>query len=156
MTAQFAVEAGNDRVFRFSGEVLAASDSRRFGAQRWVSFTLYRTSGGSYVLSRVGHSLLFHDPTCEVVGRNRLEIGAPPSGAVGCELCEPDPVGPVCPERDRRWAVVLTSAQGVVEAVHRRDESSRYLTNVAARLLTQAAIRDRALAEAWQAAEVVR
>src|SRR6187551_377219 len=85
----FAVPAGNGQNYRFTGELLATSDSQRPGVHRWIAFALYRSSGGTYVLSRVGHSLLFHKPDCEVTIRNRLEIGAAEPGGKPCELCLP-------------------------------------------------------------------
>lgn len=145
----FAVPAGNGQVYRFNGEILATSDSMRPGSHRWIAFTLYRSTGGSYILSRVGHSMLFHSPSCEVVARNKLEIGAPPPGSVPCELCNPPLNGPVCPEQPRHWAAILKDAPAVLKSLQRSNGETQYVTKVAARLVEQAAVRDRAIAEAW-------
>jgi hypothetical protein len=148
-TTPFAIPAGNGQVYRFTGQLLASSDSRRNGAHRWISFSLYRSTGGSYVLARVGHSTLYHSPSCDVVSRNRLEVGTPPTGGVPCEECHPDPDGPVCPEQPRHWAAIIKDAPGVLKALQRSNGEQQYVTKVAARLVEQAAVKDRALAEAW-------
>jgi len=145
----FAVPAGSGQVYRFSGDMLATSDSSRPGAHRWISFALYRSSGGSYVLSRIGHSLLFHKPDCEVTSRNGLEIGAAEPGGVACELCLPSLSEPVCPERPRFWAAILKDAPAVLKALQRDNGETKYVTKVAARLIEKAAVLDRTLAEAW-------
>lgn len=148
-TMSFAVPAGNGQNYRFDGELLATSDSQRPGVHRWITFALYRSSGGSYVLSRVGHSLLFHRPDCEVVTRNRLEIGAAEPGGMACELCLPSLSEPVCPERPRYWAAILKDAPAVLKALQRDNGETKYVTKVAARLIETAAVHDRTLAEAW-------
>lgn len=148
-SVSFAIPAGNGQVYRFTGELLATSDSQRAGAHRWIAFALYRSTGGSYVLSRVGHSLLFHSPSCEVVTRNRLEVGAAEPGGIPCELCDPVLSGPVCPEQPRYWAAIIKDAPGVLKALQRSNGEQQYVTKVAARLVEKAAVKDRTLAEAW-------
>lgn len=151
----FVVPAGNSRNFRFDGVLLASSSSRKPGGQRWIEFVLYRSDGGTYILSRVGHSVLFHRPDCEVVGRNRLRIGPVPAGGVPCELCVPDVVdGVVCPEMPRYWAGMFDDAGGVVRALERDGGSGRYMTHVASKLMEAAAVQDVALAEAWTSVRI--
>lgn len=153
--ASFVVPAGNGQMYRFDGELLATSDSRRSGAHRWISFALYRSEGGSYILSRVGHSLLYHRPDCEVVKRNDLEIGPAEVGGVACEICTPLPLDAVCPEKPRYWAAIMKDASSVLRALQRSNGETQYVTKVAARLVEQAAVRDRSIAEAWAVQVVV-
>lgn len=140
---------------KFDGEKLAESSSRSYGRTRWVEFQLYKTAGGQYVLSRTGVSLYFHKATCSVVGRNKIKpvpVDEIPAGLVACETCSPVPsVEEVLyPETARYWAQVIDSGQGVVEALHKYDESgSRYLTNVARHLLTTAARSDAEISDAF-------
>lgn len=47
-----------DRVLEFDGHVVAQSSSRTDGRPRWIEFTLYETSGGKYVLHRVGRTVV--------------------------------------------------------------------------------------------------
>ena len=55
----FEVKDGS-RTLQFKGRLLAESSSWRRGSTRWIEFALYRTENGSYVLSRIGVSLIFH------------------------------------------------------------------------------------------------
>lgn len=141
------------RQLEFDGELLAMSTSKSIGRTRWVEFELYRTVGGQYVLSRVGRSVYYHDPSCPVVKRNRIpavffdEIDH--EDMLPCESCMPHPSSEdaqVCPEQPRYWAQVSSEAEGIVESLQKFDDNgTRYLTNVARRLLTEASARDDAI-----------
>lgn len=148
------VPSANGQQYRFTGALLAVSTSRRGDSFRWVEFALYRSDGGSYVLGRVGHSLLYHRVDCEVVERNRLEVGRPSTGGVPCPICEPTGGEPLCPEQPRFWAAVFTEPQALFAALQRDNGQAKYVTNVAARLVEQAAVHDRALAEVWSTLRV--
>lgn len=145
------------RILQFEGKLLAHSTSWREGSYRWVEFSLYRTTTGTYILSRVGQSLLYHLPECKVVGRNTLHE-EPRSeldkDARPCELCRPDlqPTFPiVCPERPRYHAQVCDGPEAVLDSLHRYDAAgSRYLTLVAARLLDDASERDMDISETYK------
>ena len=151
----FQVRDAN-RILQFEGTQLGHASSARRGALRWVEFTLYRTQAGSYVLGRVGQTLIFHDPRCMVVARNRLASNPPDAltpGHVPCPECRPvlDDLAEVCPESARNWATVSDTPEGVLEALYRFDESGvRYLTTVAQRLLDQASEADPMLAAVYQ------
>lgn len=151
----FVVPAGNGRNFRFDGVLLAVSSSRKPGGHRWIEFALYRSDGGTYVLSRAGYSLLFHRPDCDVVGRNRLRIGPVPAGGAPCELCGPDVSdGVVCPETPRHWAGMFDDVNGVIRSLERDGDSGRYITHVASHLIEAAAVHDKALADAWTSVRI--
>jgi hypothetical protein len=132
------------RILQFEGVQLGHASSERRGAHRWVEFTLYRTQAGSYVLSRVGQTLLYHDPHCMVVARNGLAsipTEALTDGHVPCPECRPRPaeLDEVCPEAARNWAMVSETPEGVLEALYRFDDTGvRYLTTVAQKLLEEA------------------
>lgn len=148
--APYAIASGNGRVFRFTGVLLSTSDSRKPGSNRWITFALYRTTRGTYVMSRVGHSLYYHRPDCEVVERNDLEIGVAKAGGVPCEICSPNAeLEPVCPELPRHWAALFHDAQSVIQPLRRTKGQAEFVTKVAARLIEAASVHDRALAEAW-------
>jgi len=151
----FVIPAGNSRNYRFDGVLLGSSSSRRPGGQRWIEFALYRSTGGAYILSRVGQSVLFHRPDCDVVGRNDLRIGAVPPGGVPCELCLPAiDDGVVCPEAPRYWAAMFETPAAVLHALERNGESGRYVTNVAAKLVEAASSNDQAIADAWMSVKI--
>jgi hypothetical protein len=135
------------RELQFDGTLLSSSSSRRGDSPRWVEFELYRTSGGQYVLARVGRSNCYHRPDCAVVSRNRIELSTRESlgrEATACRDCWPDPsVELVAPEQPRFWAQVSESPNGVVQSLYKYDsEGTRYLTYVAKRLLSDAARQD--------------
>lgn len=145
-----------ERVIQFEGTLLGESSSWRSGASRWVEFALYRTEAGKYVLSRVGKTLLYHDPACAVVGRNSLDVipaDVLNAGHVPCVECRPDLSRPdtVAPESPRYWSLVSETPEGIMDSLYRYDESgTRYLTAVARRLLTEAAQADRGIAQVYQ------
>lgn len=144
------------RSLKFDGALLAFSTSYRTGAQRWVEFSLYKTSGGQYVLARVGETTLYHAPGCEVARRNGLN-GTPRAAlrddSVPCSECTPemDASDQIMQEVPRYWAQVCETADGVVDSLHRYDEGgSRYLTGVAQRLLEEGSIIDEDLNYAYR------
>jgi hypothetical protein len=147
---EFCVPAAHGRQYRFDGTLLASSTSRRAGSHRWVEFSLYRSDGGALILARAGHSLYYHAIGCEVVERNRLEPAHLAPGAVPCELCMPSPYDHVlCPERPRYWAQVYDDPQEMLAALQRDNGKMKYVTNVSVRLIEEAAVHDRSIAELW-------
>jgi hypothetical protein len=146
----------NKRTLKFDGVLLAFSTSFRPGVKRWIEFGLYRTTGGSYVLSRIGETHLYHDPTCAVAERNgltKIPREALREGSVGCEVCRPEftTSETVSPEMPRYWAQVSDTADAVVDSLYKYDEAgARYLTSVAERLLEEASAVDTAIESAYR------
>lgn len=142
----FEVRNGN-RLLRFEGRVLAASSSERRGSPRWIEFTLYKTAAGSYVLSRVGVSLVYHSSVCPLVqryGLHEIDSEELPIEALPCEDCDPDESDPVVfPEEYRYWTLVSEEPEAILDALYKDDHNgARYLTRVAERLLQGAAAQD--------------
>jgi hypothetical protein len=132
------------RTLKFSGKVLGQSSSWRKGSTRWIEFSLYKTENGSYVLSRVGVSLIYHGAACPLVKRYGLIEASTESlreDAISCEECGPNNTLPIIfPEKYRHWAQVSDDPEAVLEALYKYDTGgARYLTNVAQRLLEEAA-----------------
>src|SRR5690606_16995614 len=150
----YVVQDGS-RNLKFEGTLLAHSSSRTRNKPRWIEFSLYRTTKGHYVLSRVGVSLVFHHGTCPTVKRNDLdplpsEVIA--DNKIPCYDCQPnleiDEL--VYPETERKWAQVSDSAQGVVSSLMQTDANNTvYLTEVARSLLQKAAEKDSQIADAF-------
>jgi hypothetical protein len=135
------------RTLQFNGRLLGESSSWRRGSTRWIEFALHKTESGSYVLSRIGVSVVYHGAACPLVRKYGLHEGDPSElreEAVPCEECRPSPDLPVVfPERDRTWAQVSEDAEAVLEALYKYDfGGARYLTNVAQRLLERASAED--------------
>jgi len=143
----FEVRDGS-RTLQFSGQLLGESSSQRRGATRWIEFKLYRTENGSYILSRIGVSVVYHAATCNLVKRYGLTEAEPYNlkpEATPCEECGPDKRMPILfPEQDRTWAQVSETPEPVLDALYKYDpeNGARYLTKVAQRLLEQAADKD--------------
>jgi hypothetical protein len=131
------------RTLQFNGVLLAKSSSKRRDAHRWIEFELYRTESGSYILSRIGVSTIFHGAACALVSRyglQELPIDDLPRSFIPCEECDPDESADlVFPEKNRYWAQVSDEAIAVLDALYKYDDGgARYLTNVAQRLLEEA------------------
>lgn len=149
----FSVKDG-ERELQFNGRLLAKSTSARRGALRWIEFELYKTESGSYVLSRIGVSLIFHGAACSLVSKYKLTespIYELKRNAVPCEECEPDDsLDLVFPEKYRYWAQVSDNPDAVLDALYKKDTNGAYyLTSVAQRLLQDAARVDSEIAEVY-------
>jgi hypothetical protein len=143
-----------DRTLQFEGTLLAKSSSERRGVYRWIEFELYLTKSGSYILSRIGVSAIYHGAACSLVKRYSLtEVAASAisSDALPCEECSPTLEADLLfPEKHRYWAQVSDSAVAVLDALYKYDDNgTKYLTNVAKRLLESACTRDSDIAEIY-------
>lgn len=149
----FSVKDG-DRTLQFNGTLLAKSSSERRGAYRWIEFELYRTESGSYILSRIGVSLIFHGAACTLVSKYHLNEKPNyelENRAIPCEECQPDDtLDLVFPEKYRYWAQVSDKPDAVLDSLYKYDNNgARYLTSVAQRLLKDAAKVDFEVAEIY-------
>jgi len=138
------------RTLQFEGALLAESTSERSDSVRWIEFKLYRTESGSYVLSRVGVSLIFHSPTCGLTSKYKLKESVPEqlsNKAIPCPDCDPDEETLVFPETYRYWAQVSDKPEAVLDALYQYDQDSgaHYLTTVARKLLERASKVDKGI-----------
>ena len=160
----FQVNDG-DRTLQFEGEALAHSSSRYADSERWVEFDLYRTQGGSYVVSRVGYSRLYHAKSCEIVLKRRhkpAQVATLTEDSLPCLDCKPH-LGldqhaheMIYPERPLYWAQACPTADAAVEALASYDvDGNRYFTHVARDLIADAAEKDARLREAYYIEHIV-
>ncbi len=138
------------RILQFNGKLLGKSSSWRRGSNRWIEFELYKTDNGSYVLSRVGVSVIYHTGACQLVkryGLQEIDTREIRHEVTPCDECRPSLHAPVIfPEKNRYWAQVSDDASAVLEALYKYDNSgSRYLTHVAQRLLESASDLDKGI-----------
>jgi len=143
------------RTLQFNGTLLGRSSSHRRGSTRWIEFELYRTESGSYVLSRIGVSLVFHGAACPLVKRYGLQELPPEQlhqDALPCEDCYPtEDAELVFPEKYRYWAQVSEDPNAVLDALYKYDDGgARYLTNVAQRLLEDASEQDQKIDQIYR------
>jgi hypothetical protein len=57
------VRDGN-RLLTFDGKLLASVSSRDSDRDRWTEMRIYQTTGGSYILEKIGRSIRLHMPGC--------------------------------------------------------------------------------------------
>lgn len=143
------------RTLQFEGELLGKSSSWRKGSTRWIEFELYKTASGSYVLSRVGVSLVYHGAACPLVkryGLQEISFSDLVEDSIPCEQCYPsEEVDLVFPEKHRYWAQVSEEPTAVLDALYKYDDGgARYLTNVAQRLLEAASKKDSAVESVYR------
>jgi hypothetical protein len=143
-----------DRTLQFNGRLLAKSSSKRRDSTRWIEFELYMTESGSYILSRVGVSLVFHGAACLLVKKYGLQEKSNSElmeNAIPCEECNPDDtISLIFPEKYRHWAQISEKADAVLEALYKYDDNgARYLTGVAQRLMQEAAKVDLSIANVY-------
>jgi hypothetical protein len=140
------------RTLQFNGKLLGKSSSYRKDSLRWIEFELYKTENGSYILSRIGISVIYHCAACHLVKRYGLqEVSIDDVDKdraqqfVPCDACNPSfEADMIFPEKNRHWAQVSDDPNAVLEALYKYDNGgARYLTNVAQRLLEQAAAVDK-------------
>lgn len=149
----FEVKDGS-RTLQFNGVLLAESSSWRRDSSRWIEFKLYRTESGSYILSRVGVSIIFHGAACPLVRKYGLQeapISILTDQSLSCPDCMPDESADlIFPEKNRYWAQVSEEPGAVLDALYKYDDGgARYLTNVAQRLLEQASDKDKNIFETY-------
>ena len=138
------------RTLQFNGKLLGKSSSWRRGSNRWIEFELYKTENGSYVLSRVGVSVIYHGAACHLVKRYGLQevsVDELRNDVVPCDDCRPSFTAEVVfPEKNRYWAQVSEDPNAVLEALYKYDNGgARYLTHVAQRLLEDASNLDKGI-----------
>ena len=143
------------RTLQFNGKLLGKSSSRRNDSTRWIEFELYRTESGSYILSRIGVSLVFHGAACTLVRRYNLTeapISELREHSLPCDECNPtEELDLIFPEKYRYWAQVSEEPSAVLDALYKYDDGgARYLTNVAQRLLEDAAKADANIADIYR------
>lgn len=150
----FEVKDGT-RILQFNGALLAKSSSWRRGSTRWIEFELYKTENGSYILSRIGISLVYHGAACPLVkryGLTEVHMSTLEADAITCEICNAIPDAQlVFPEKARYWAQVSEEPTAVLEALYKYDDGgARYLTRVAERLLEDASEKDKGIEKVYR------
>jgi hypothetical protein len=143
------------RALQFNGRLLGKSTSWRRGSTRWIEFELYKTDSGSFILSRIGVSLIYHGAACPLVkryGLHEVDFNNLAMSATPCEQCSPDESAElVFPEKYRYWAQVSEEPGAVLDALYKYDEGgARYLTNVAQRVLEEASKIDEQIAKVYK------
>lgn len=154
MTSTYEVKDGA-RTLQFEGTLLGKSSSRKRHSSRWIEFEIYRTTSGSYVISRIGVSITFHSATCYLVNKYGLTdelVDVLDNNALPCDQCQPTFDLPIVfPEKNRYWAQVCEEPSAVIDSLYKYgDGGTRYLTWVARQVLEQASEKDEPLDSAYR------
>lgn len=154
------------RLLSFDGELLATASSRTPDRDRWTEMRIYRTSGGSYILEKVGRSIRLHMPGCgDILPGKDLPLfqsehpgDDPEVGYSWCERCSP-PIGEeydfpsLLVEEDRFWATISTDPEVIIDALWRKREGYRRLPRISTQLLTDLCLVDPAF-DIWKIQKV--
>lgn len=139
------VRDGN-RLLTFDGKLLAAISSREPGKDRWTEMSVFQTTGGSYILEKVGASIRLHMPGCSEIIKDlplfqQEHPGEDPEvGFSWCELCSP-PIGEeydfpsLLVEENRYWATVSDDPKVIIDALYRKREGYTRLPRISVKLL---------------------
>lgn len=123
---------------------------------------LYATESGTYILEKVGRSVVTHMPGCaEIIGKlprfQEAHPGADPDVEFEFHDCVPDEYNftELLVEEDRYWATITEDPHAVVEALYRKKGLARHLTRSAIDLLQSAGTVDPAVEAAWRVEHIV-
>jgi len=152
---QYQVQDGS-RVLTFDGVLLGSASSKRSGSPRWSELRLYKTTGGSYVLEKIGRSTVLHEPGCSsiigVIPRFEDEHpGDDPDDGYWYDDCVPEmyDLTKLLVEKDRHWALIADDPAQVVDALYRRKDGARHLPRLSIELLEKVMKEDEAIAGSY-------
>jgi hypothetical protein len=158
---QHRVRDGATRVIEFDGQLLGEVTSRRGSrGPRWTELRLFKTDAGTYVLEKVGVSVVVHAPGCSnIIGalpRFQEEYpGADPADGTWwiCDRCGSEAVQDITRllvETNRHWALIAEDPAQIVDALYRRKEGARSMPVMSLNLLDEAGKNDPAILGAFQ------
>lgn len=145
-----------EQTVKFTGERLAHRSSRRDDNDlRWTEVAIYRTTGGNYVVQKVGRSRVYHRGGQPCTSGDKIPFTETfvSSELAPCPRCKPDrytTINGFTRETDRHTVHVSETPQGAVEVCYSTDDNGvLYLTRQARDALGEAASRDAALRAAF-------
>ena len=153
------VRDGN-RLLTFDGKLLASITSRETGKDRWTEMRVFKTTGGSYILEKVGRSIRLHIPGCGDILKDLPLFQQehpgddPEEGYSWCGRCSP-PIGEeyefttLLVEEDRFWATISEDPDVIIDALWRKRDNYRRLPRISVELLTKLCLVDPSF-EVWR------
>lgn len=146
------------RVLTFHGIILAEASSRKPDSCRWTELRLYQTVGESYVLEKIGRSVVTHVPGCVDArgGLPRFQAAHPggdPEEGFEYHDCVPDEYDftQLLVEADRYWGLHTPDAAAVIDSLRLRlrGVDNPRIPWVAKSLLDAASLVDARFTELW-------
>lgn len=160
MAESIEVRDGARRI-TFDGQLIGSASSRRHDSPRWSEYKLYKTVSDTYVLEKVGRSIVVHMPGCsEIISQldrfqNRHPGSDPADGWWFCENCTADGhnITALLVENDRSWVTITDDPREVIDALYRRKGGARSLQRISLALLEQASRADDKISSAFYTTE---
>lgn len=148
------------RLITFDGDLLAGVTSRRDGdAARWTEMRLYRSEAGTYILEKVGRSILMHLRECSDPDINTSKLprfqdvhpGDDPDFNYEFHSCVPEEYDftRLLVEEDRYWSTIAEDPMKIVEALYRKKDGERHMPRISLDLLEAAGERDTGIRDAY-------
>lgn len=144
------------RLLQFDGVLLGAVSSKRETSSRWSEINLYRTEGGSYVMEKVGRSIVTHVPGCsDIIGEiPRFQVEHPGDDPDDYQYhdCVPEVYDftRLLSEEDRYWGIIAQEPEEIVEALYRKRDGAKHLTRISLDLLEAVSKVDPAFRSEWR------
>jgi hypothetical protein len=145
------------RLLTFEGRLLGYVSSQRPNSPRWTELRLFKTVGGSYVLEKVGASIVTHVPGCpKIIGdlpRFQDQYpGEDPDVGYWYDDCVPDTYDftTLLVEEPRYWATIAEDPNEIVAALYRKKDGSRHLPRISVDLLELVSEHDKTIESAYR------
>lgn len=142
-------------VLEFEGDLIGEASTESDRSPRWTEIKIYRTTGGNYVVSRVGVSLVYHAmeaPCASGLPRLARDLVENDTRQLEpCEICQPQDLDDMTPgtrvrvETDRHSAEAVPAVRLVEALTLKRQNGSTYVSNVAQTALSMALDNDPSL-----------
>lgn len=153
----------SSRLITFDGDLLGFASSEREGVPRWTEMSVYLTDGGSYVLEKVGRSIMCHMPECPEIndGLPRFQEQHPGEDPdYGFEFhddCVPEVYDftRLLIEENRYWATITKKPEEILEALERRRDGIRTLPRIGMDLLEQVTGSHPEFGEFWRTEHIL-
>lgn len=146
------------RQLDFEGVLLGSGTSYVDSKPRWFEVSIYKTTGGNYVVAGVGRSRVVHAPTCARIANSKskpLDVNVADSQQVKarlvpCDVCRPSiSADGLIREYDREWAQVSEEPEAVIERLRLKDSDGVwYVPSTSTRALEEAAELDEGIQRA--------
>lgn len=133
-------------VIEFDGNMISGATTERANDPRWTEINIYKTTGGSYVIHRIGRSVVYHVRGSECNYGIATNVTKLPEDAEPCATCQPgfpdelDAEDIVDFEIDIHSAEVCTAVELPHRLTHRKinrdtGKEERFMSSVSRRAL---------------------
>lgn len=132
------IQDTDGRQVRFEGDLIGEATSREPRSLRWSETRIWRTRAGSYIVQKVGRTLVFHSTSGRCRTGEKVAVRDIPrdqlANLIPCPKCRPDAVtsaqedDEVRLEEDRYTVHISETARGAVECCRSVDDDGVQFT----------------------------